>query len=247
MKNEVTITKENFNLSVNAEMINRAAVELQGLGNSFIDNIKLPSGGGLAFEVPGDDSENPDIMKELTGVIIAHHPMFGFWEGEYDGDNTPPICYSMDSIQGIDIAGEVHDCQSCPKNQYGSNGKGKGKACKNAHRIYFLMENSCFPAIVDLPPTSLGNFGIYLRRNMIQKQVQCYEVVTQISLTKKANNDGIIYSQALFKNLGKLPSKQQLVIKQYVESFKASSLNTNTTTTAQGFDIQDSDYTAERA
>ena len=31
--------------------------------------------GGLAFEVPGDDPNSPDLQKEFNAVILYHHPM----------------------------------------------------------------------------------------------------------------------------------------------------------------------------
>ena len=34
--------------------------ELDGLGSIPFDVVKIPSGGGVAFEVPGDDPDNPD-------------------------------------------------------------------------------------------------------------------------------------------------------------------------------------------
>ncbi len=44
------------------------ADELDGLTPSF-ERIKIPAGGGLAFEVPGNDPESPDSVKEFKAVI----------------------------------------------------------------------------------------------------------------------------------------------------------------------------------
>ena len=38
------------------------------------DRVKIPSGGGLAFELPGEDDENPESATEIVGVILDHHP-----------------------------------------------------------------------------------------------------------------------------------------------------------------------------
>lgn len=48
--------------------------ELDGLGPIPFDTVKVPSGGGIAFEVPSDDPESPDSEKSLVGVIVYHLP-----------------------------------------------------------------------------------------------------------------------------------------------------------------------------
>ena len=45
------------------------AEELDGLTPSF-ERIKIPAGGGLAYEVPGDDPDSPDSVKEFKSVIV---------------------------------------------------------------------------------------------------------------------------------------------------------------------------------
>ena len=52
--------------------------ELDGL-NISLDKIKIPAGGGLTFEVPGDDTDSPDSEKEIIGVIVDHYPLNSFW------------------------------------------------------------------------------------------------------------------------------------------------------------------------
>ena len=46
------------------------AEELDGLTPSF-ERIKIPAGGGLAFEVPGDDPDSPD---SVLPVDSRHRP-----------------------------------------------------------------------------------------------------------------------------------------------------------------------------
>ena len=69
--------------------------ELDGLTVSF-DRIKIPSGGGIAFELPGEDEETPDSAKEFSGVILFHHQIRGYYRTAYTGGNNPPDCGSMD-------------------------------------------------------------------------------------------------------------------------------------------------------
>ena len=74
--------------------------EMQGLGTISFDTVKIPSGGGLAFEIAGDDPDNPDVVKELVGVIVAHVPTNVYFASEYDGANDLPDCASADGVYG---------------------------------------------------------------------------------------------------------------------------------------------------
>ena len=86
MSNEIVKNEEKNIVAFgeNANMGNVLAEELDGLNLSF-DRIKIPSGGGLAFEVPGDDPDSPDTVKEFKAVILYHHPISCFYKEEYKG------------------------------------------------------------------------------------------------------------------------------------------------------------------
>ena len=51
------------------------AEEMDGLGAVPFDIIKIPSGGGLSFEVPGENEDTPTVATELVGIIVDHHPV----------------------------------------------------------------------------------------------------------------------------------------------------------------------------
>ena len=92
MANEI-VKKENTALTfgASADLGEIFAEELDGLTPSF-ERIKIPAGGGLAYEVPGDDPESPDSAKEFKAVILYHHPISCYYKEEYTGGNNPPDC-----------------------------------------------------------------------------------------------------------------------------------------------------------
>lgn len=142
-KNEVaTTTEKSFELvTLTGELAEAIAEEMDGLGTIPFERAKIPSGGGLAFELPGETEDEPVMSTELTGVILYHHPVNAYWTEQYSGGNEQPDCSSYDGKQGIEgETGEIHDCSKCPHNQFGSNGT--GKACKNIHRCYILQEGN---------------------------------------------------------------------------------------------------------
>ena len=142
MSNEL-VPKTGFALApMDNSLLDMIREELDGLGSIPFDVVKIPSGGGVAFGAPGDDPDNPDVVKELTGVIIEHrHPDEQLLGGCVFGAGAAPDCASMDGKTGIVAAtGECIDCSMCKFNQFGSDTDGRGKACKNLHRIYILRE-----------------------------------------------------------------------------------------------------------
>lgn len=198
------------------------AVEMDGLPFDF-ERVKIPSGGGLAFEVPGDDDDTPDMAREITGVIVHHHPTNAYWAEDYTGANNPPDCSSLDGKFGEGNPGGP--CAACQYNQWGSDPNGGGgKACKNMHRIYVLREGEMFPLLVTLPPTSLKNFGRYVSRRVLQRGLLTHKVVTDIALKKATSSGGISYSQASFKMAGILPDEVAAGMKQYGDFVKKTSL-----------------------
>ena len=197
MANEIMKKEENavaFGGAVNLGEV--FAEELDGLTPSF-ERIKIPAGGGLAYEVPGEDPDSPDSVKEFKAVILYHHPINCYYEEEYTGGNNPPDCGSMDGKVGIEAeTGIVKSCADCEFNKFGS-AKNGGKACKQKRRIYLLREGEALPAILSLPTGSLGEFSKYVMR-LLSKGKKTNGVVTKFTLKKAQNSGGINYSQAVF-------------------------------------------------
>lgn len=169
---------------------------MDGLVPTF-ERIRIPAGGGITYEVPGDDQENHDTLKEFKAVILYHHPIHCYYEEEYTGGNNPPDCGSMDGHVGIEAStGEIKQCTECPMNRFGS-GKNGAKACKQKRRIYLLREGESLPTLLSLPTGSLGEFSKYVMR-LLSKGRKTNSVVTRFSLKKVQNAGGINYSQAVF-------------------------------------------------
>jgi hypothetical protein len=133
-------------------------------------------------------------VKEFTGVILYHHPLFAYYRDKYAGGNEPPDCGSFDGVTGEGDPGGA--CAKCRYNQFGS-GEGGGKACKNRRLIYILREGEVFPVLLSLPTGSLKEFTRYIQR-LLSRGKKSLAVVTRFSLKKAVNTGGIAYSQAQF-------------------------------------------------
>ena len=224
MSNDKALTTvQDFALTpINSDVTELIKEELDGLGQIPFDTIKVPSGGGLAFELPGDDPDNPDTTQILTGVIVHHHAVNSYWPGEYDGSNTLPDCSSADGKQGLDIkTGELRDCSTCPFNQFGSSSKGNGNACTNGHRMYLLRSGEVLPVLISLPPTSLRAFKDYIAKRLVLKGKRTSSVLTTIKLKREKSADGIAYSSCVFTKAGDLTPAQIEQVKPTVDWIKS--------------------------
>ncbi len=199
---------DNFNLqTISGDLAQAIAEEMNGLGTLPFDRVKIPSGGGIAFELPGEDENNPETTTEIAGIILDHHPVNAYWQNKFAGNNESPDCSSYDGKEGIDrVTGDIRECVNCPYNQFGSDGK--GKACKNTHRLFILREGNPIPLILSLPPTSIKYMRDYIAKRIVLKKLRCWQVLTRITLKKEKSATGIVYSHAVFTFAGKLNPEQ---------------------------------------
>lgn len=193
--------------------------EMDGLGRLSLDTVKIPSGGGLAFEVPGDDPDSPDIVREIQGVILYRHSANGYWPDPFGSDNKSPVCYSNDGKTGVHMeTGEVRACEHCPLNQFADDGT--GKACKNMQHLYILRDGDALPIRLVLPPTSIRNLRDYVGKRLLARRKKTSGVVTSITLSKAENKAGVKYAEANFAFKRDLSPKEILECQPLVQLCK---------------------------
>ena len=193
------------------------ADDMDGLQLSF-QRAKIPGGGVLQFEMPGDDPENPDYEATLEGVILFNHSANSYWPAgsEYD-DNTPPQCQSVDGKMGYGDPGGI--CETCVNNRFGSDPKGNGKACKNMRMLYLLRSGEMLPIQVSLPPTSIRPYTNFVNSAFLLRGRRVCSGLVQIGLRKVSSN-GFTYSVATFKKLRDFEGAQLVRVCAYADSFR---------------------------
>ncbi len=219
-KNTDLIASEGFALN-SREVLDEAMVDdCQGLEFSF-DRIKLPAGGGTAFEIPSSESDETEMVKDITGVIVFNHPSYAYYSDKYSGGSNPPECGSFDGIKGIGTPGG--SCQNCPYNRFGS-GDGQSKLCKNKRMLYILREGELFPITMSLPTGSLKTFTNYVKKQLSRGR-KLGQVVTKITLKKATNASGIAFSQAVFSFERMLTPDERKAVASVTETVKAYAAN----------------------
>lgn len=227
--NELTAKNQGFMSLADFNISEGFSEELAGLDSGF-DRIKIPAGGGTMFEMPSDNVDETNVVREFSAVILHHHPMYTFYSTKYNGSINPPDCLSVDGITGVGNPGGA--CINCTKNKFGSGDNGS-KACKNKHQIYLLLENEIFPVILSLPTSSNKEFSKYIKR-LLSKGKKSGTVLTKFSLKKAVNKTGILYSQVQFSmdriltpEESKLVYKMAEQVKLYTKSSEATSIPDN--------------------
>ena len=193
------------------------ADDMDGLQLSF-QRAKIPGGGVLQFELPGEDPENPDYVQTLEGVILFNHSANSYWPAgsEYD-DNTPPQCQSVDGKVGYGDPGGI--CEACDYNKFGSDPHGGGKACKNMRVLYLLRRGEMMPIQLSLPPTSIRPFTTFVNSAFLLRGRRVCSGLVQIGLRKGSSN-GFTYSVATFKKLRDFEGEDLAQVCAYADSFR---------------------------
>ena len=194
--------------------------EGEELRPSDLDRVRIPAGGGIAWEVPTPEGE-VEPAKALTGIIVHHKTARAYWESslEDSGGGAPPDCKSADGTTGNGTPGG--NCAKCPMNQFGSDSRERGKACKEMKLLFLLKPDSLLPIVVVLPPTSLQPFKKYLMR-LTSAAVAYSRVETEIKLEKESNTDGIDYARAVFKATQRLDPASAKFVSEYAKSMRGA-------------------------
>ena len=197
------------------------ADDVEGMQLSF-RRVKIPGGGTIQFEFPGDNPEDPDYEKIIEGIILFSHANNAYWPSgsEYD-DNVTPQCTSFDGKTGCGNPGGA--CSLCPFNKYGTavdkNGvPTKGKACKNMRHLYILRNGECMPIVLALPPTSLKSYTDFINGSFVTRNRPTYTGIVQIALKKVDGANP--YSVATFRKIYDFAGEELEQITAYAKNFR---------------------------
>ena len=212
------------------EMIEDEMEDLDGEGGIYCRRIKLPTGSSKAFEVESDNEGDPDMEKELTGVILFTHKMNARWDGEYSGGGAMPVCSSWDAKNGVFLeTGESRQCDRCPYNVFRDEG---GKECKNTRRIYMALNKRPYLYLLTVPPTSLKAVSTQLNR-ILSAGLPFTKTVLRFTLVAATSRSGKDFARISLEKVGVLSGEQHSITRQMRSQIKKQ---------YQNIGIDDGDY-----
>jgi hypothetical protein len=221
-----TITTEQF------VALQQEATELQELVEEFftdglvendLELIKIPSGGGRAWDLPKGLS-----APTFDGVLLGIQNSRAYWPNTYSGGGTPADCSSRDGITGRGRPGG--ECKWCELSQWGSGRNGVGTACNPRKTLYILRPVDSLPVRLSLPVTSFTPLRKY-QVSLLNQRVRPSAVATRFGLAVAQSKSNIKYSQATFAVAGALDPETALRAKAYA-GILASALGGSAKSTA---------------
>jgi hypothetical protein len=162
---------------------------------NLLDRVKMPSGGGVSFSVPGPSGW--EDVKVINAIILGFNDHRVYYEKSFDetGGGEQPDCSSTDMEVGKGNPGG--NCNECPMNEWETAEKGKGKACTEKRLLMLLMPGELLPVKLEIPATSLQNVKKYFMR-LASKAIIFHNVVTEFTLEEDKNDKGVKYSKIVF-------------------------------------------------
>lgn len=187
-----------------------------GVSPSQLDRVKVPSGGGTAWEIPTLDGKG-DVAKELDVIIVAARDVRSYYDTKYTGGNEPPVCHSLDCVTGVGEPGG--NCEDCPFSQWESatdddGNPTNGQACNQRKLMLCIAKDSALPFVISAPPTSLKSVGTYFLR-LAGQMLPHWGVVTKLVLEKGKSGGGIDYSVIAPSYVRTLTPEEVPAIRQY--------------------------------
>lgn len=192
--------------------------------------IAVSAGGGFLSTRAGVMSFDDEAMpgNHVCVVIVDDFFENTYYEGEWDPNAiVSPNCYAF-AREKLELAPHPsmrshpgyfdpqHDvCQGCPKNEWGSADKGKGKACQNRLRLMLVpagryiprpkskdLDLDLFtdaehfqeadPVFLKLPPTSVEEYAKYVSQLSAAHGLPPHGVITCVAVvpeTRKGRNN----------------------------------------------------------
>lgn len=180
-----------------AALAGRAAKAVAGVsGGSMVSH----KGGILSYK----GAAMPDNKMEVVIILDITHN--AFYEGRYDSDNPQsPVCFAFGDVTGEDenfvmaphpdsSSPQADQCQGCPQNEWGSADQGRGKACKNMHRIAMItggdLEDiaAAEVAYMHIPVMSVKGWAGYVRQLQTVEGKPPLAFVTTVSCVPDAKS-----------------------------------------------------------
>ncbi len=209
-------------LNPTAEMREILAANLgnQTLEVGDLNKIRVPTGGGLAWELPGGE-----VAKSFEAIIIHWKMTRTFYKSPFTGGHERPDCSSDDCITGKGDPGG--SCLDCPFAKFQSAAqfnpqKKNAQACSERRLAFALLPGNFLPVMISLGPSAIKGFKKFLLVDLGGQSIPFFGAVVRFSLVKEKSSDGIEFSLPKYELVSKLTPEQRDAVKAYAASLMPS-------------------------
>lgn len=173
---------------------------------------------------------NDETVSELEIVLLSWITTNTYYDRPFSPDaHFPPVCGAINTEVAY-LAPQENapkpqhtSCDECPKNQFKSGANGRGKACRNARRIAFVLLNggadvSKAPLYsMECPPTSIRHVDRYIQQVTARFGSLPFALRTKVTLDKEQ-----AYSTFRFETMGVLPDDDIIAAYKRIDEGKAA-------------------------
>lgn len=140
---------------------------------------KVPSG-GISFRGGVISVGGTKVGNDMP--VIALHPQYErtYYDREFSvEDKAPPPCYSFDGERPHEKSSEpqAETCDRCQHNAWGTDRRGKGKACKEGMRLALIRAEDVSPDSIRVAPIIMAKFSVMNTKTIGPVLSKLYETV----------------------------------------------------------------------
>lgn len=192
--------------------------------------------GGQFFSVRGgvlQFNDAPLPGNEVAVVIVDYIFENVFYEGEFNPEQPQgPTCFAFarsenDLAPHAMVVEKQHDkCSGCPRNEWGSADRGRGKACRNIRRLGLILagdlKNGQFtqydaehfataqPGYLKVPVTSVKGFASFAKQVAAVLRRPPWAIFTKV----KVVSDPRTQFRVVFEPISEVPNELLSVLKK---------------------------------
>ena len=227
MSTELAVVSKNQFLSLDPKGEYAEALQaMNDAGESItpvdLIRVKVPSGGGTTWMVPGPSGE--EAAKSLRGALVFYQQAGVVWPSEDVQNGTMPALKTWDLMVAEQVGPVPDDLQSMidpfriderryrwPE-MYERFGFGQDKRFKEQRMLFLLREQDLFPLLITVPPGSLKDFKKWFKQLPLAR-IPYYRAVVDLSLKKAQSRSGITYAQIVPTLVGQLDRETGEILK----------------------------------
>jgi len=170
------------------------------------NNIRLSKG---KFKYQGED-----LGDVISVCVIDFVRCKNYFDSPFDEDNpNAPACFVV-SADGLNMRphdtspdAQAETCADCWANEFETDGRGKGKACRDSYLLGVVSAdevNEAEPdvAYIRVPPTSLTAWDSYMVKRNKVLNLPALAFITQISFDEEVD-----YQKLVFEEEGRTPEE----------------------------------------
>ena len=215
------------------------------------EHVEADTSNLIKVKRSGFEYQGLDLGTEFECVILGSIFENVWYDREYDPDDKEvhdPICFAFNSINAQLAPPSAlktainKKCDGCPKNEFGSASRGKGKACRNYRRVAVVpwdsvegKANTEEIGIIRIAPTGLQTYAKFVNKIVTMGGKDPVQFVTQFAIDQTQDYPKIkpptiveeIENQEMLSELLSLPYEE--VLNQHAYSMTPTPVSSSAT------------------